>query len=62
MRDGRLWAEIGVLRGVAEVFDHQTDRLRVELEPGSGQVVQFRFGESGPATAMVFGGLEYARK
>ena len=62
VRDGRLQAEIGVLRAVAEVFDHQTDRLRVELEPGLGQVAQFKFGESGPATAMVSGGLEYTRR
>jgi CubicO group peptidase (beta-lactamase class C family) len=61
VRDGRLWAEIGVLQSVAEVYDHTTDRLRVELEPGMGKVVTFRFAD-GRAAAMEFDGLEYARR
>ena len=61
VRDGRLWAEIGALKSVAEVFDHQTDRLRVELEPGMGQVVQFKFTD-GRATSLVHSSGEYLRR
>jgi len=61
VRDGRLWAEIGVLRSVAEVFDNQKDQLRIELEPGSGTVVQFKF-ENGRAVSLTHGGYEYTLK
>lgn len=61
VRDGRLWASIGALSSVAEVFDHQTDRLRVELEPGVGQVVQFKFAD-GRATSLVHSSGEYLRR
>ena len=61
VRDGRLWAEIGVLWSVAEVFDNQKDQLRIELEPGSGTVVQFKF-ENGRAVSLTHGGYEYTLK
>lgn len=61
VRDARLWAEIGVLRSVAEVFDHQTDRLRVELEPGSGEVVHFKFAGD-RAASLVHQNREYVRR
>src|SRR5262245_7445570 len=61
VRDGRLWAEIGVLKSVAEVYDHTKDQLRLELEPGLGKVATFRFADD-RATGMVFDRLEYARK
>jgi hypothetical protein len=61
VREGRLWAEIGVLRSMAEVFDHETDQLRVELEPGTGQVIQFRF-TGDRATSVVYLGMEFVRR
>ena len=61
VRDGRLWAEIGALKSVAEVFDNQADQLRVELEPGSGQIVQFKFTD-GRASSIVHSNHEYARR
>lgn len=61
VRDGRLWVEIGVLKSITEVFDHQTDRLRAELEPGRGEVIQFRF-ENGRATGLVHANREYVRR
>lgn len=60
LQNGRLWADIGVLKSGAEVFDNQTDRLRVELEPGMGEVVQFKFTD-GRATAIVYQNREYVR-
>jgi hypothetical protein len=64
VRDGRLWVEIGVLKSATEVFDHQTDRLRAELEPGRGEVIQFKFatGPNGRATSLVYSGREYVRR
>jgi len=61
VRDGRLWAEIGVLKSVAEVFDAPTDKLRVELEPGIGTVATFKFAD-GRATGLVHQGFEYGRR
>jgi hypothetical protein len=61
LQAGRLWADIGVLKSVAEVFDNQSDRLRVELEPGMGEVVQFKFTD-GRATAIVYQNREYVRR
>lgn len=61
VRDGRLWAEIGLLKSSVEVFDNETDRLRVELEPGVGQVVQFKFTD-GRATSLVHSSREYVRR
>ena len=61
VRDGRLWAEIGVLKSIADVFDAQADQLRVELEPGNGTVVAFRFTD-GRATGLRHQGFEYRRK
>jgi len=61
VREGRLWAEIGVLKSIATVFDNQTDRLRVELEPGTGTVVQFKF-ENDRALGLSHQGFEYTRK
>ena len=61
VRDGRLWAEIGALKSIAEVYDNQADQLRVELEPGIGQVVQFKFTD-GRATSIVLANREYVRR
>lgn len=61
MRDNRLWAEIGLLKSVAEVFDATTNKLRVELEPGSGDVVQFDI-EDGKAVGIVFSGRKFVRR
>ena len=60
IRGDRLEARAGVLRAVAEVFDHTTSKLRVELEPGSGEVVEFKI-EDGRPVAMVFRDREYRR-
>jgi CubicO group peptidase (beta-lactamase class C family) len=61
VQGNRLWTNMGVLKSVAEVFDHQTDALRVELEPGNGQVVQFKF-EKGRAVALTYAGHEFIRR
>jgi hypothetical protein len=47
-------------RGV-EVFDAAAHRLRVQL-PGSGEVVEFVFEGSGPATAVRFQGNMLTRR
>ena len=61
VRDGRLWAESGVLRSIADVFDNQTDQLRIELEPSIGTVVSFKF-ENGRAVGLTHQGFEFKRK
>jgi CubicO group peptidase (beta-lactamase class C family) len=61
VRSGRLWATIGVLESVAEVYDAQADQLRVELEPGFGTVVEFRFAD-GRATSLRHPSGEYVRR
>ena len=61
VRDGRLWAEIGALKSITEVFDAATDRLRLELEPGAGEVVQFKF-ENGRAVSILYGNREFMRR
>ena len=60
LRDGRLWAEMGVLKSVAEVFDAARNQLRVELEPGGGEIVQFNF-ENGRAVSITYSGRTYPR-
>lgn len=60
LRDGRLWSRMGALVSVAEVFDAGTHKLRVELEPGGGEVVEFKF-ENGRAVAIVYDGRTYPR-
>lgn len=61
VRDGKLWAEIGLLKSVAEVFDDATNKLRVELEPAVGSVVAFEIGD-GKAKRITFSGRTYVRK
>jgi CubicO group peptidase (beta-lactamase class C family) len=56
----KLHARWGLLQSTAEVFNHEKNQLRVELEPGRGEVVEFRFTD-GRATSMVYDGREYVR-
>ena len=59
--DGRLHARAGVSRGPAEVYDAETDALRVELF-GSGQVADFEFPSGGgSASSFVMDGHEFRR-
>lgn len=60
VRDDKLHARAGVLRATAEVFDHTTNKLRVEMEPGTGEVVEFKFVD-GTAASMIYRGAEYKR-
>jgi CubicO group peptidase (beta-lactamase class C family) len=59
-RDGRLWAEIGLLKSIAEVFDAANNRLRAELEPGTGEVFSFTF-QDGKAVSVTYSNREYKR-
>jgi CubicO group peptidase (beta-lactamase class C family) len=59
--DGRLWAEIGLLKSIAEVFDGTTHRLRVEMEPGSGEVVEFKVVD-GKVTGVKFSNRDFVRR
>lgn len=56
----RLHARWGLLQSIAEVFDHTSNKLRVELEPGSGEVIEFKMTD-GRAASLVYGGREYVR-
>jgi hypothetical protein len=60
VRDGRLWAEIGLLKSVAEVFDADNNQLRAELEPGTGEVISFKI-ENGKAVSLTYSNQEYKR-
>ena len=59
-RSGKLHVRAGALRATAEVYDHVTDKLRVELEPGSGEIIEFKIVD-GKAAAMIYGGREFKR-
>jgi CubicO group peptidase (beta-lactamase class C family) len=61
VRDGRLWAQIGLLKSIAEVFDGTTNKLRVELEPGAGEVIQFNI-DNGRAVSLNYSGRVYERR
>jgi CubicO group peptidase (beta-lactamase class C family) len=53
VRAGRLWS-------VAEVFDGEKNQLRVELQPGQGEVVTFHF-DGGRASAVTYSEQTYRR-
>ena len=59
-RNGKLHVRTGVLRATAEVFDHVTDKLRVELEPGMGEIIEFKIVD-GKAASMIYAGREFKR-
>ncbi len=60
-RGDKLHARWGLLQATAEVFNHEKNQMRVELEPGTGEVVEFRLTD-GRATSMVYDGREYVRR
>jgi CubicO group peptidase (beta-lactamase class C family) len=61
VRDGRLWADLGLLKSIAEVFEGTNHKLRVEMEPGSGDVVEFKV-EDGRITGLKFANREFTRR
>ena len=61
LRGETLHYRWGVLYGPAEVFDAAKRQLRIEVV-GSGNVVSFEFGETGPATAMQVSGATFTRQ
>jgi CubicO group peptidase (beta-lactamase class C family) len=61
VRDGRLWAQIGVLKSIADVFDPATSKLRAELEPGVGEVIGFDI-ENGRAVSLNYSGRKFVRR
>jgi CubicO group peptidase (beta-lactamase class C family) len=50
----------GVLDGGAEIFDASKRSLRIELS-SSGYVLEFEFGERGPATGLTLDGMRFQR-
>ena len=61
VRDGRLWADLGLLKSMAEVFDGTNHKLRVEMEPGSGEVVEFKVTD-GKVVGLKFANREFTRR
>jgi len=57
--DGKLRAEMGVMRSDAEVYDAAANQLRVELR-GGGEVVEFVF-KDGKAVALRYMGRDFTR-
>jgi CubicO group peptidase (beta-lactamase class C family) len=60
VRDGRLWVQMGLLKSVTEVFDAANNRMRAELEPGTGNVLSFKI-ENGRAVSVTYSNLEFKR-
>jgi CubicO group peptidase (beta-lactamase class C family) len=60
LRDGRIHARNGVLESVAEVFDGQKNALRVELNPGTGGVLEF-VAAGAKVTAVTYMGARFDR-
>ena len=58
---GRLKLRWGVLEPDVEVFDAAAGRIRVQL-PGTGDVVEFVFEGTAPATAVRYRGFTLARR
>lgn len=61
-RDGKLYASIGAMRSVLEAYT-EPETARVELNPGSGEVLRFAFTSGGPRPdALKFRDEVFARK
>ncbi len=60
LRDGRLDYRWGALYGPAEIYDAAKAQFRIEIA-GSGNVVTFTFGDTGPARALQVQGVTFAR-
>ena len=58
--DGKLQYRWGALFGPAEIYDASKDQIRVEFV-GSGSVLNFTFGASGPATKVTLGDVAFTR-
>jgi len=61
LRDGQLHYRWGALYGPVEVFDASKNQLRIETA-GSGNVVSFKFAETGPAREVDIQGITFKRK
>jgi CubicO group peptidase (beta-lactamase class C family) len=61
VRDGRLWANLGLLKSIAEVYDGTNHKLRVEMEPGSGEVVEFKVADE-KVVGLKFSNREFTRR
>ncbi len=59
-RGDKLHARWGLLQATAEVYDAVSNKLRVELEPGRGEIIEFKFAD-GKATSIVYGGREFTK-
>jgi hypothetical protein len=59
--NGMLRFRWGVLEGPTEVFDTDSDQLRIEIGGGE-QVAWFRFGEPGRAKSVDLGGTTFVRR
>lgn len=60
LNSGRLEYRWGAVYGPAEIYDAAKGQLRIEIA-GSGNVVPFSFGGPGPARALEFQGVTFAR-
>ncbi|HUP88656.1 MAG TPA: serine hydrolase, partial [Longimicrobiales bacterium] len=56
----RIWLQIGTLKSITEVFDATSNKLRAELEPGTGEVISFDVAD-GKAQALVYQGMKFER-
>ena len=61
VRDNGLRFRWGVLEGPVEVYDADKNQLRIEVA-GSGQVIGFEFGATGPATSIDVSGTTFRRR
>lgn len=60
LQDGRLAYRWGALYGPAEIYDAAKAQLRIEIV-GSGNVVTFTFGDTGPARSVELQGVTFPR-
>ena len=60
--NGKLEASIGLMRSLAEVYDANSNALRVELVPGQGEVVRFALSENrNQAKGLEYNGMIFER-
>ena len=55
-----LAVKMGNLHAVSTPYT-QKESIRIELIPGSGQVVLFKLDETGKANSLMYDGMEYKR-
>jgi CubicO group peptidase (beta-lactamase class C family) len=61
LRGNTLWYKWGVLSGPAEVYDANSNVLRIETPASGGTTVPFKFPRNGPAEEMEFRGDTWKR-